>query len=206
MPVPLTAVSIQPVPITPSEREQALIAAAARRGQDLLARNPGVTTLLGSDVFAFCAGLRALRQLDLPAGPRFCDWGSGIGTMTALAALNGLDAYGIEIEPAFVTAARALCAELAVPARFACGSFLSSDLAGRFAVTGTYGATHWAVPPPPDAYSLLGARISEMDLIYAYPWPREVALYERLFELTARRGAALWLYRQGEPPRVLVKE
>lgn len=180
--------------------------AATRRHEGFLARNPGVTTLLGSDPFAFCAGLRALRGLDQLIGRRFCDWGSGLGTMTALAALNGLDATGIEIEPAFVAEARALCAELAVPARFACGSFIASDLGERFAVTGTYGATRWAIPPPPDAYSLLGTRVSEMDLIYAYPWPREVALYEHLFELTARRGAVLWLYLQGEAPRLLVKE
>lgn len=204
--MPLTSLTITFTPITPSKREQAFLAAATRRGEDLLTRNPLATTLLRSDPLAFCAGLRALRDLDLLAGRRFCDWGSGIGTMTGLAALNGFDATGIEIEPAFVAEARALCAEVSVPARFSCGSFISSSLAGRFSVTGTYGATHWAVPPPPDAYHLLGISASEMDLIYAYPWPREVALYEQLFELTARHGAVLWLYRQGEAPRVLVKE
>ena len=204
--MPLKPLPIQPSPVAPSDREQAFIAAATHRSEDFLAQNPGVTTLLRSDPVAFCAGMRALRGLDLLTGRRFCDWGSGIGTMTGLAGLNGLEAMGIEIEPAFVAEARALCAELAVPARFACGSFIASDLGERFAVPGIYGATDWQVPAPPDAYSLLGTSVSEMDLIYAYPWPREVALYEHLFELTARRGAVLWLYLQGEAPRLLVKE
>jgi len=204
--VTLSVLSIDFPIAAPDECEQAFIASATRRAQDFIRRNPNVTTLLGSDPLAFCSGLHALRRLDLLSGRNFCDWGSGIGTIAGLAALNGFDAYGIEIEPAFVAEARELCSELGVPVRFACGSFICREIADQFAVTGTYGATDWRISPGQDDYSVLGTHVWEMDLIYAYPWPRELSLYEELFDLTAHGGAVLWLYRQREPPRILVKD
>ena len=188
-----------------SEPEQLFIEAAAEHVRSFLSRNRNVTTLLGSDPQAFCLGLKALRRQGILRGRNFCDWGSGIGVISGLAALNGFDAYGIELEPAFVIEADALCRDFSLPAKFVCGSFVPAGIDESFGVVGTYGATDWRITRGRDVYDVLGRHCSEMDLIYAYPWPREVALYEQLFDLAARSGAILWLYRQGEGPRLLVK-
>src|SRR4051794_5489754 len=42
--------------------------------------------------------LRAVATTDLAPGERFCEWGSGFGVVTCLAAMVGFDACGIEIE------------------------------------------------------------------------------------------------------------
>jgi hypothetical protein len=188
-----------------SESERAFIGLAAARRRAFLARNPDVTTLLGSDPVAFGRGLKKLLRRGLVSGRSFCDWGSGMGTIAGLAAINGMNAHGIELEPRFVEAAAALCRDDGLPVSFVCGSFVPAGLEERFRVVGTYGATDWDACRERDAYRALGTSIAEMDLIYAYPWPREVRLYEALFDLAARPGAVLWLYRQGEEPRLLTK-
>jgi len=187
------------------ELEKGLIRDAEARIRSFLRGSPDVTTLLSSDPGAFCRGLTTLRRQGILRGGNFCEWGSGIGLIAGLAALNGFQAYGVEREAAFVAEARALCRDFSLAANFVCGSFVPPEVAGRFAVVGTYGATDWRVTRELDVYEALGRRCSEMDLIYAYPWPREVTLYEQLFDLTAKKGAALWLYRQGERSSLSVK-
>lgn len=188
-----------------SQSEQLFIESATERARRFLSHNPGITTLLGSDPRAFCFGLRALRQNGVLRGGNFCDWGSGIGLMAGLAALNGFSAYGIELEPAFVTEAESLCRQFSLPVKFVSGSFVPAGLDECFGVAGTYGATNWKATRQRDVYHELGKRCAEMDLIYAYPWPREVALYEHLFDATAKSGAVLWLFCQAEGPRLSVK-
>jgi len=188
-----------------SEAEKAFIETAAEQVQNFLSGNQNVTTLLGSDPLAFCTGLKALLDQGIVTGGNFCDWGSGIGLITGLAALNGFDAHGIELEPAFVTEAGILCRKYSLSVKFVCGSFVPAGLDEQFKVLGTYGATNWRVTRERDVYDALGKQCVEIDLIYAYPWPREVELYERLFDLAARKGAVLWLYRQGENPKLWIK-
>lgn len=188
-----------------TESEMELINASEKRTQGFLRRSRGVTALLRSDPHAFCRSMRMLRCLGILQGHSFCEWGSGIGTMTALAALSGFDAYGIEREAAFIAEARALCCDFSLAASFVCGSFVPPQIAERFSVVGTYGATDWSITMGLDVYGVLGRRCSEMDLIYAYPWPREITLYEQLFDLTAKKEAVLWLHRQGERPSVMIK-
>lgn len=190
----------------PDPAARALIAHAEARERAFRARHPDKTTLIGSDPRQFLAGLDTLRAQNLPRGPNFCDWGSGGGLIVALAALRGLRAHGIEREASFVAESRALCAQQALPARFAHGSFVPSWIAGQFAVHGTYGATDWAATMERDVYAELGLARDALDLVYAYPWPREQGLYEALFDLIASPGALLWLYRQGLPPLLRCRE
>jgi hypothetical protein len=42
---------------------------------------------------------RTLEMVRNQTGPEFCEWGSGLGVITCLAAMLGFDAVGIEIEP-----------------------------------------------------------------------------------------------------------
>jgi hypothetical protein len=205
MPLQAIDLKIDPDVQDTTECEQELIAAADARKRSFLRRRPDITTLLNSDPDAFCHGVRELLHRGILGGLSFCEWGSGIGMISALAAQNGLEAYGVEMEADFVAEARALCCDFALATTLACGSFVPAETANDFHVVGTYGATDWRITTDLDVYGLLGRRCSEMDLIYAYPWPREVALYEQLFDLTAHKDAILWLYRQGDTARLLVK-
>ena len=58
------------------------------------------------------------------AGTLFCEWGSGFGVVTCLAALLEFDAYGIEVDSTLVHASRCLAADFDLPVEFAQGSFI----------------------------------------------------------------------------------
>jgi hypothetical protein len=127
---------------------------------------------------------------ELP-GRWFCEWGSGLGVVSCLAAMVGLGAWGIETEPALVRAARRLADDFGLGVEFVCGSFIPAGarrelLVGReFAWLGTEGRC---------GHEALGISLDEFDVIYAYPWPDEESLVEQLFEGHARPGALLLTY------------
>ena len=58
------------------------------------------------------------------AGTLFCEWGSGFGVVTCLAALLEFDAYGIEVDSTLVRASRRLAADFDLPVEFAQGGFI----------------------------------------------------------------------------------
>ncbi len=107
----------------------------------------------------------------------FLEWGSGLGVVTIMASRLGFEAYGIDIEPVLVDHARAFGERYAPAARFVCGNFFPTEFAwdpeeGEIAVrTALYGAP---------AYERMGRKLSEFDLVYAYPWPEEHQLYRNV--------------------------
>src|SRR5579859_385397 len=66
-----------------------------------------------SDYGGSYRALRIIHDEGLCKGRFFCEWGSGLGVVTGLAAMLGFDACGIEIEPSLVTAARRLTRDFA---------------------------------------------------------------------------------------------
>lgn len=62
----------------------------------------------------------------IPAG-RFCEWGSGMGIVTALAEMLSFEATGIEISEPMATASRQLLTEFGISAEILTGSYF--DLA-----------------------------------------------------------------------------
>jgi hypothetical protein len=58
----------------------------------------------------------------LPRG-RFCEWGSGMGIITGLAAMLGFDAHGIELDASLVTASRQLLADFGLSATIETGDY-----------------------------------------------------------------------------------
>ena len=54
------------------------------------------------------AVLAEVTTRNLPPTRVFCEWGSGFGTATCLAALLGYEAYGLEIDAELVRRSRAL--------------------------------------------------------------------------------------------------
>src|SRR5262245_50345847 len=88
---------------------------------------PGSSTahrFVPSDHLCAFGALQALAESALAPGGRFCEWGSGFGVVTCLAAMIGFDACGIEIEPELVDAARRLAEDFELSAEFVCGSFI----------------------------------------------------------------------------------
>jgi len=140
--------------------------------------------------------LRALANTELLAGSHFCEWGSGFGVVTCLAAALGFEACGIEIEPALVEAAQQLADDFELPAEFVCGSFIprgATPAADAFSWLTTSAATEFESP---------AFEPQDFDVIFAYPWPDEELLVEDLFERFAAEGAVLITYQEIQGVRV----
>jgi hypothetical protein len=184
---------------TPAELCARLDAEMRRRLDGLpLARRRG---FVSSDLAAVHAALVSVIAQDLARGPVFCDWGSGLGAVCALAASLDFEAHGIEIQAGLVHAARELVAGLGLAATFAHGSFL---LPGDEDLLGDYEHVEH-VPPDAtrDAYRELGITRAGCDVVFAYPWPGEEQRVDRLFGRDATPGALLITYH--ESSRVLVQ-
>lgn len=134
--------------------------------------------------------LHTLADQGIAKGNLFCEWGSGFGVVSCLAALLGFEAVGIEINRPLVDAARRLADDFNIPASFIHGSFIppgeTIDSGGGFSwlETARIGANMQVGP-------------EDFDVIFAYPWPAEEAATEALFERRAAHGALLLCCRGG---------
>jgi hypothetical protein len=156
---------------TPPEPAASVIA-AARRAIDAFAADPAqqrIGALVHSHFELAWHALQHLVERRLAPGRRFCEWGSGFGVVSCLAAQLGFDACGIEIEDRLVAAAQRLAGEVALPVRFECVDY----------------RTPGYVPPA-------------ADVVYAYPWPAEERHIFALFERCAAPGALLLSYHGGK--------
>lgn len=134
----------------------------------------------------------ALRSLaDAATGNHLCEWGSGFGVVTCLAAMLGFEAWGIEIDHDLVEAARRLAVDFEVPVEFIRDSFIPRgserclEVAERFAwLTGTAGSVREDEGLGPE----------DFDIIFAYPWPDEEDVIGALFEQNVGTGALLLTY------------
>ena len=151
-----------------------------------------------SDVYAVDAALSWVTDKDFARGPVFCEWGSGLGVVSALAASHAFDVYGIEIQLELVEAARELVAEMGVVAEFAQGSFL---LPGDESLLDKCDQTRAVVSR--DAYKDLELTPESCDIVFAYPWPGEEMMIDLVFERHAAKGALLLTYHENS--RVLVQ-
>jgi hypothetical protein len=145
----------------------------------------------------------------LPPTRVFCEWGSGFGTATCLAALLGYEAYGLEIDEELVRLSRAIAWRLGIPVTMLCTSFFP---AGYAASAGSDGAALVTSAPVRDhdtaeargplRYAGMEIAIADIGLFFAYPWPEERALIRQLFEAVARAGAMLVVYHTDTDIRV----
>lgn len=133
------------------------------------------------------AVLLALRR----PGRRFLEWGSAIGVVTIMADLLGYDAYGIELDAALVSSARALAERTGSGARFVAGSFIPMgwqwrppDGDGRSATIGE----------GPSGYIELGRALDDFDVVFGYPWSGEEELMLDLMRAHGGRDALLMLH------------
>lgn len=81
------------------------------------------------ECFGFVASSHAMVYRVLDALPRgtFCEWGSGMGINTGIAALLGFEAAGIELHPKLASASRELLAEYGLDATILTGDFLEIE-------------------------------------------------------------------------------
>ena len=143
--------------------------------------------------------LRALADSNLTRGLRFCEWGSGFGVATCLAAMVGFDACGIEIDGELVGHAQKLADDFDIDAEFIRGSFIPKEGEQHVHDAGNYA---WFTTDADSAYEELDLDADDMDVIFAYSWPDEELVVSELFERYAGAGAILMSYHGGDEFRL----
>jgi hypothetical protein len=145
--------------------------------------------------------LAALRR-DHPDARRLLEWGSGFGVVVGLAAALGFEASGIEIDRGLATLSRELLAEHRLRATIAAGSFVPDDDVASERLADLETRT---VLGAADAYDELEADLDDFDVVFAYPWTTEEALYRAMFARGADHGAVLLTYSRTEGMRAYRK-
>ena len=108
MPLVELPLEVDPTPIP--HQVVALLDEADRRMEEFVyrRRDAPIVGFVPSDWPAVYRALNRVTESQLTQGNSFCEWGSGLGVVAALAAMLGFDACGIEVEPSLVEAARGL--------------------------------------------------------------------------------------------------
>lgn len=197
--VPLVPFEIEPVQ-TPLPAGVVAFLASAQATLDAWFARPEHTSGVGfipSDYELVWRTLAALRR-DQPHTRHLLEWGSGFGVVVGLAALLGLEASGIEVDGSLVTASERLLAAHRLRATIAKGSFVPNGLPVRERFFDFETRT---VLDAPDAYDELQADLDDFEIVFAYPWPTEEALYCDLFARGADHGAVLLTYSRTEGMR-----
>jgi hypothetical protein len=159
------------------------------------------------------AVLEEVTRRKLPPTRVFCEWGSGFGTATCLAALLGYEAYGLEIEAELVRLSRAIARRLGIPVTMLCTSLFPKGYEASARVDGAALVTPESVSDHHDTdedreplrYDGMAIAIADIGVFFAYPWPEERELMQQLFEAVARAGALLVVYHTDTDIRVLRK-
>jgi len=142
---------------------------------------------IGSDLSTVNRALSRVRDQGIARGPVFCEWGSGMGGVCAVAALNGLTPVGIEIQPELVESARSLALELDLSMTFAEGTFL---LPGDEDLVVT-SALQTRLEFCDVAWNATGLAHRDCDIVFAYPWPGEERFVDSVFARHASPDALL---------------
>ena len=156
------------------------------------------------------AVLAEVTTRQLPPTRVFCEWGSGFGTATCLAALLGYEAYGLEVDAELVRLSRAMARRLGIPVTMLCTNFLPAGYAAYAGVDGAALVTPASVgdhhetaeTQGPLHYDGMESAIADIGVFFAYPWPEERVLMRQLFEAVARVGALLVVYHTDTDIRV----
>ena len=161
------------------------------REQDL----PAFAGYVSADYLAVYQALIEFRkqQLSFRPGivPTMLEWGSGLGVVTIMASRLGFAAVGIESESGLVEHAEALASRYGFDAKFAVGSFIPDEFNWQpESGVGTCGTTSNQLA----AYPRLELKLSDFELVYAYPWPAERHRFQQIVEQLGRPNACLMMY------------
>jgi len=157
-----------------------------------------------SDFVTVYHALRAIADSNLTTGRHFCEWGSGFGVVAMLAEMVGFRACGIEIDRDLVDEAHELASEFELAAEFIHGSFIprGSEACAEEAYADNDAGVVWLVTETDDAYEELGLDPDDFDVLFAYPWPGEEDVIDRLFDRCASDGTLLLTYGQQNSVRL----
>lgn len=196
--MPLRRHAIHPEADAPlPDRVHALIEAGEQRGAAVIdALGSRLLGYVPSDFEVVYRALLALRA-GQPVGDRFCEWGSGLGVVTGLAALAGFDASGIEIQRPLVEVSRQLLEDCGIDAvEIYEGSFIPEEfeLESRDGTPLDLGRECVTVVTGSGSNDEVVDDIEDFDVIFAFPWPGEEELYLALFDSRAAAGALLVTY------------
>lgn len=155
-----------------------------------------VTGFVPSNFVTVYRGLQAITKANLASGPSLCEWGSGFGVVSSLAAMLEFNVCGIEIDGGLVDVSRRLADDFALPVEFVHGSFIppGAEAYAEEACAANDGKYFWLVTDADDAYGELGLDPDDFDVVFSYPWPGEECLITTLFEKYAAEEALLLLY------------
>jgi hypothetical protein len=186
-------------PLTPEM--EALLSEADRRIDDFLHhwRGPIIENFVASDYRTVNTVLTWIVKHQLSAGHMFCEWGSGFGVVTMMAALHDFTAFGIEVESELVDRARTLAGDLDIPVEFSQGSFIPSG--GHRLIQYQEDVAHIETDTP-SGYDEFDLEIADFDLFFAFPWPGENRFWDNLFHHYASEGALLLTYHGIEELRL----
>ncbi len=184
----------------PHAREAAgLIDLANDRIETFMLANDRVTeNFVPCDFHLLDQSLTWITQNNLLTGRRFCEFGSGFGVATLLAAVQQMDSVGIEIDSDLVDQSIDLCHAVGstesvdLTANFYCGSFIPRNTHGilELAKDMEHVDTHQG-----DVYQEIGLALEDFDLFFAFPWPGEHHFFEAVFQAGAATNALLLTYR-----------
>ena len=158
-----------------------------------------VHSFVPSDFPLVYGALRHVAEENLAAGPLFCEWGSGAGVVTCLAAMVGFDACGIEFEADLVDVSTRLARQYQLKADFYRGNLVPH---GGQKIAEEVSEFEWLAVGGPDPYDQMELEIDDFDLVFAYPWPGEERVIKRLFDRFASDGALLMTYDGTEGVRL----
>lgn len=127
------------------------------------------------------------------------EWGSGLGVVTIMASNLGFEAYGIESEPHLVDWSRKLAEKYGPNAQFATGSFIPAEYEWSPEFADESFRTEVDVEP---AYEDLDMELRDFDLVYAFPWPDEQALYHDIMRQRGGENGLLLTYDAREGIRL----
>ena len=153
---------------------------------------PAIDNFVVCDFPLVDAAIRWIREQNLLCGQSFCEWGSGFGVVTLLAALQDFHAHGIEVEEPLVRHSEQLAEDFEIDARFAQGSFVPDG--GEDLVEFRDDIEHIETDTP-SGYEELEMEIADFDLFFAFPWPGEHRYWESIFDHYAADGALLLTYQ-----------
>ena len=185
--------------ITTPPDVEAFIEEAERRADVFYEAGLGLrfTNYVPSDPRVVYAAMAYLKENGHLQGKLFCEWGCGFGIAAGMAAMLGLNAYGLEIEDDLFARATKLVTDLKLPVKILQTSYLpegfdeSEGHGGKDLICPDDRTTAGGLIAPP-MYEDLDP--SEVDLFFVYPWPGQEEMMMDLFSSVASHGSILLIY------------
>jgi len=177
----------------PSEVERLLEDADGRIERFVRSRRNSdpIASFVPCDFVMVYRALAELQDRRVAPGEAFCEWGAGFGVVAGLAELLGYEACGIEIHRDLVDEAVSLLEDHGLSAEIAHGSLIPDD---GDSLVDELSQQAWLRTGEQSGYDELGVEADDFDVIFAFPWPGDEELIDRLFEKYAATGALLLTY------------